>query len=623
MKPGWWSQPFAAEGGVAAEGIVKQLGTPSLDPLTVLVREAAQNSWDARAGTGDVDFRVSLGSLAGSASEWRRLLLPGPDERSMLTLDERLTSECPVLMVSDRGTEGLGGPLRADVRVADDVRANFVQFMRNVGEPRDQRLGGGTYGFGKGIYYRLSRVRTILVHSRIRSSDGFEHRLMAASLGSSFYATDSKRYTGRHWWGATAPDGVVDPVVGDDAAALAVGLNLPAFTEGQTGTDIVVLDAHLGVVRGPEGQIVERDASSAATFVASSMLWNLWPKFMEAEGTSTRISFHVDVDGIDLDVPHPTSVDALAPYVEALEAIRGGAGKPYRRTRPPLEGGRLGLALCGSGRGTESSLISAARPYSGDPHHVARMRMAELVVDYRELAAHPNPALAYAAVFRASAEADDLFASAEPPTHDDWNDKGLSGTAKGVVQGAWRFIKQEADAIIGPAQAPAGQATSGLGALASRLATLVPATSAAAAGGLPTKIPGGQSRDREGGASGNGRQGGGGSSRGGAVLSGPPWLAILDGTPYVLGRVAVQAVPRTRRLVCEATVVLEGGAPETEKPAGAAVPRVLHWRNESSGESTSGGSITIAAGFTGSLVVHCSHVPDAVVRLNVRYEDAG
>jgi hypothetical protein len=619
LKPGWWSQPFAAEGGVAAEGIVKQLGTPSLDPLTVLVREAAQNSWDARTGTEDVDFRVSLRSLAGAASEWRRLLLPGPDERS-LTLGEGLTAACPVLVVSDRGTGGLGGPLRADVRVVDGVRANFVQFMRNVGEPRDQRLGGGTYGFGKGIYYRLSRVRTILVHSRIRTSYGFEHRLMAASLGSSFYATDGKRFTGRHWWGVTAQDGVLDPVVGDDAASLAADLNLPAFTDGQTGTDIVVLDADLGVARSWEGQLVARDAREAATFVASSMLWNLWPKFIEAEGASARILFHVDIDGIDVDVPHPSAVDALAPYVEALEVIRAGSGKPYRRARPPLEGGRLGIALCGSGRGVEPSLISAARPYSGDPHHVARMRMAELVVDYRELAAHPNPALAYAAVFRASAEADELFASAEPPTHDDWNDKGLSGTAKGVVQGAWRFIKKETDAIIGPAQAPGGQAMSGLGALASRLATLVPATSAAGAGGLATKIPGGRSGAREGGWR-TGRPGSA-SSRGGAVLAGPPWLSIIDDIPYVLGRVAVQASPQARRLVCEPAVVLEGGAPETERPAGAAVPRVLQWRNESSGESTPGESIKIAADFSGSLIVHCSHVPDAVVRLNVRYEDA-
>ncbi len=46
--PRWFSQPYPPEGASAAEGIRNQLGRPELDLLTILVRESAQNSWDAR-----------------------------------------------------------------------------------------------------------------------------------------------------------------------------------------------------------------------------------------------------------------------------------------------------------------------------------------------------------------------------------------------------------------------------------------------------------------------------------------------------------------------------------------------------------------------------------------------
>ena len=44
----WIPEPKPPTGGLAAEGFYKLLGRPRLDPLTVLVRETAQNSWDAR-----------------------------------------------------------------------------------------------------------------------------------------------------------------------------------------------------------------------------------------------------------------------------------------------------------------------------------------------------------------------------------------------------------------------------------------------------------------------------------------------------------------------------------------------------------------------------------------------
>jgi len=43
------AEEFSATGSLASEGVRNQLGRPSLDRMSVLVREAAQNSWDAKA----------------------------------------------------------------------------------------------------------------------------------------------------------------------------------------------------------------------------------------------------------------------------------------------------------------------------------------------------------------------------------------------------------------------------------------------------------------------------------------------------------------------------------------------------------------------------------------------
>jgi hypothetical protein len=45
------SERFSAEGSISAGAIRRNMGRSSLDPISLLVREAVQNSWDARLDT--------------------------------------------------------------------------------------------------------------------------------------------------------------------------------------------------------------------------------------------------------------------------------------------------------------------------------------------------------------------------------------------------------------------------------------------------------------------------------------------------------------------------------------------------------------------------------------------
>ena len=60
MKPlDWCPEPVAATGGINGQGVLRQLGRPAMDMAELLVREAIQNSWDARCPRStSIEFRV-------------------------------------------------------------------------------------------------------------------------------------------------------------------------------------------------------------------------------------------------------------------------------------------------------------------------------------------------------------------------------------------------------------------------------------------------------------------------------------------------------------------------------------------------------------------------------------
>lgn len=572
MNAAWKSQRFDAEGSTTATGILKQLGRPNLDEFTVLVREAAQNSWDARRGDVDVQFSIRLERIGEREGAWQRLLLPGPPAQSVPALDQAVGKDSWLLVISDRGTAGLSGPVRATQRPAPGERNDFVQFLRNVGEPRDTALGGGTYGFGKGIFYRTSSVRTILADTRIVGPGGLERRLFGASLGADFWGADGERYTGRHWWGVNS-GGVVDPLIGDNADLVANDLGLPAFDGQETGTSVVVLGADLGLVRA-EDELGFADPQALGAHLASAILWNLWPKFEAFKGDDVAMSFSVLVEGTPVVIPEPSSVAALRPFAKSLLSLGSPNARSYRRTAVPrIDAGDYAVTV-GVAPQTETAVVSSARPFDGAPHHIARMRQAGLVVDYLDGPVHPDPLAAYGGVFRATGDADEYFAAAEPPTHDRWNPEGLDKLSRSVVEGARRWIRDDLSRrFIAPPTQQVADSSTGLGRGSRRLAGLVAGVHSTGADPVGAG-PGGA---------------GGGGGVGGAPMAparaiGDPWIGEYMGQLAVLVRVRVDRADTLASVRGHLDVVLDGGGRESEAPRGVSSPQIVGWLAE--GDST-------------------------------------
>ncbi|WP_243058318.1 hypothetical protein [Nocardioides sp. SR21] len=446
----WIPEPKPPTGGLAAEGFYKLLGRPRLDPLTVLVRETAQNSWDARLQNDlPVDFSIQGWVLDDKE---RRALRDRVFVDAGRVKGTSLAAELshPVLLglyITDRNTKGLGGPLQADQADAQNIY-DWVDFVLNVGEANTQGHTGGTYGFGKTISYVVSGANAVVIHSRTMYRGRIQTRLIACAIGEKF-ARGGKLFTGRHWWGETGDEAPL-PVTGAEADRIATAIGMPAFDEGETGTNLLVVAPDLGG-RTPE---------QAMRFITESVTWHLWPKLTPRKGRADPMTIHVTWNGEPVPIPRPEDRPPLHGFAQAFRAVLDGEVAkdvpglkvdPIQCLRPKARVGTLAtLPLIHRDRvqvddghdPDDPDSPRAAAAITGVCHHVALLRTPELVVDYLEGPPPPEGGTEWAGVFRAEDDQDKHFAPAEPPTHDSWNPELLpKGQGRTIVNVGLREIK--------------------------------------------------------------------------------------------------------------------------------------------------------------------------------------
>ncbi|MGW8799949.1 hypothetical protein ACWGN9_23135 [Streptomyces sp. NPDC055775] len=450
-SPTWYSQPFRADGGITAEGLLGQLGRPHLSRLTMLVREAAQNSWDARhADQAEIRFRFDLTSVgAAHIGEWRRLFATGiPQTGDIGGAFKRLSraSSIRCLVVSDRGTRGLGGPTRSDTGQSD--RREWLRFVLNSGDregTNQQGTSGGTFGYGKGAFFLASKVGCTFVYTRFHEDNGaLRSRFIGVAIRKSFWEGGA-RYTGRHWWGNPAADHC-EPLLDVAADAAARNLGLPGFGTDDTGTTIVIVEPDLTDPTLPNTDVAEEmDFNAAGNYLADASAWNLWPIMLE--GREQRMTVSVTADGVGIPVPGPDDDATLAFFADAYRKAAAGGGEVLSCLKPKKELGAFASEYTYAA--TVTSPAARDLGLEGAPHHICLLRGPELVTRYYAGPERPNPQVGYAGVFKVADDLDPVFARSEPPTHDAWAYQELKGQEATFVRTLGRRLKERCDAISG------------------------------------------------------------------------------------------------------------------------------------------------------------------------------
>ena len=426
-----FSKPFGP-GDMDGSGSKALLGRPSLEQSAVLVRETAQNSWDARVSKL-VRFEVRLSRATPEVRRvLRRVVFADSASPQSLPLSSVMDEQdLWLLEILDRGTRGLEGPTRNDLVSAPGVRTDYADFVLTLGAPRDKELGGGTYGFGKTISYTCTKSATLVIWTRCREQGEYQHRLIASAFGTG-YSESGVKYTGRHWWGRVHGQRV-EPVVGQEARGLGEDLYTKGFDGDETGTSLLLIAPDFGEISDSTG-VRSRTPREYAQALSDAAMTNLWPKLV---GEDDRDSMEIKVFFEEEDLS-PGRVDedpvlgAFATSLRIVRSIQGGVEPfvgAFSEHWEIVDGRGRGKLLghCAATRYlmTPEVLERLKRLFPDDEapegRHLCLMRHdAELVVRYREGRGSAQKEYGWAGVFKPIAPMDDAFADAEPPSHDDW-----------------------------------------------------------------------------------------------------------------------------------------------------------------------------------------------------------
>jgi hypothetical protein len=611
------SEEFGPLGNITGQGASRTLGRPSLPLLQVLVRETVQNSIDAAQRDSKlIDFRISTETKSGTDLRKIRTLFAAAEHRAELPLAELFSSNSiTTLTLSDRGTYGLDGPTRANDHSGSE-RRNFVNFFRNIGQAGISAGKGGTYGYGKSVLFVASRLSTILVYTRVKSSAGPRTRLMGMTLCPSDEAADpeNEKFTGRHWWGSKSPDEIVEPLLSSEADDIALSIGFVSFDE-EFGTQVMIL----------EPQLESADLEKVTAHLLSYALLYAWPWTCGLGRTSTRLRLSGLVNGREMATPTIEEYAGLTEMADALrhlvadEVTDSSAGSGIFDINCGAPKKALGkLAIRRFFRAEKPSLpdVAFSQPEQRTSRHIAWMRDARLVVKYAEGPEPPSPDVEYAGVFCTDAdpEVEQAFTDAEPPTHDDWSpDFVRVKQHQTFVRVGVRRIKEQVQEFVEPRRTTTADSSGESSAwFASGLASLLPST------------PG----ERPGLAAGNGSTSRSASAprpRNPLEFSGDQAWEWHRGEPRVTLRYTKSggAIQSPKVVMARlSTLVGDGAEVENEPPIMAVSPEIIGWRDSDGLYVSTSGRIDIERILGDSIWLVVAAPADSAVTVQLRFEAA-
>ena len=283
----FFAEPVASTGSIGGRGLRRLLGKPGIAPFELLMREALQNSWDARSKTNSrLIMTVGLRKLLSSQRAFlaKELAPPararGGNSKGLKKINTALRKGMNVLEIRDSGTRGMGGPVDPTVRRSSKQRGDFINFVFDVGASKsspgvDHRVQGGTHGFGRSTLFSVSQIHCVVVYTRWKTGQKVQSRLIVLGWQEE-YDEGLIRYTGRLFWGKKMGTKIL-PLTGPGADRFAKNLGLKKM-EG-TGTSLLVLAPNLRSPASDEELKTPEDL--ARQDALETLKWYGWPRILQ------------------------------------------------------------------------------------------------------------------------------------------------------------------------------------------------------------------------------------------------------------------------------------------------------------------------------------------------------
>ena len=233
---------------MSGRGLMRAIQNNNMPLLDLLVRESIQNSLDAFNNNEkfvQVEFEVSDFHNYDLAQE-----LEGIEN----TLKSKYgDNRCRFLSIKDTGTVGLTGPLHFSER-NESGNKNLLNLVYEVAKPQEGKDAGGSWGYGKTVYFRMG-IGLVIYYSRIKQDSGIYQSRLAACLVEDEKKEDAllrsaelNSHRGLAWWGQSylfdsgngAEEGTIPETDESKIIEFLSNFGIKPFKEEETGTTIII-----------------------------------------------------------------------------------------------------------------------------------------------------------------------------------------------------------------------------------------------------------------------------------------------------------------------------------------------------------------------------------------------
>ena len=223
--------------------ILKSMQNDSVSPIDLLVREAIQNSNDAAIDIGEKYYSVSFHTGNLDAYAFNSLF---PENIRNELNSRKLHND--FIEIRDTKTCGLSGGTTAKIK-SKEKHGHFAKLVYDCGIEQEEETSGGSWGFGKSVYYRTSAVGIVIFYSRTKVNDKLESRLIVTLVENerdeqSLLDKQNAYAAGKAWFGDKDPISGSDEVlpIVDEAriAEILSFFNLAPFGTDESGTSVII-----------------------------------------------------------------------------------------------------------------------------------------------------------------------------------------------------------------------------------------------------------------------------------------------------------------------------------------------------------------------------------------------
>ncbi len=446
------------------------------DVTDALIREGIQNTLDARKKKADgsrqtAQARIFLSDAVGAlparrarrwfSSLWPHLMVPGNGLRNQPADDD----PCPFLVFEDFGTIGLTGDAE-EHRVVDGVTNHFLNFFRAEGHSDKGDQDRGSWGVGKTVFPRASRISSY-IGLTVRSDD--DKQLLLGRSVLKYHCVNGQSYKSDGYFGLPRQDGFMLPS-GDPATLADFRSDFRIKRQGESGLSIVVpwygtdadegmncdkaivavlrgffypiLMGHLSMTIATPGEEIALTASSIMRKVESiggSLALELLPLIKLAEWAQTRTPAEfLSLVAPASDGAQGWSADLVTP--EVINQIRAALAQRHRVAL------RVPMAVHPRSTGAQDTFFNVFLEHSEeDSERPVFIRDELLISDVKS----PRISQVRSLVIVEDRPLATLLRDAETPAHTQWNQE--TSNFKGKYKfgpGAIKFVRLSVSQLL-------------------------------------------------------------------------------------------------------------------------------------------------------------------------------